>query len=135
MTRTKLVAIAFAALVVTVGTVAATPGNAPVDVGTDDQYDDQAEATGDDAEAPADAGNESAEPTDVPPANAGNGSAAEAVSDADRRGPPADLPAAVPDHVSAVHDLIRSFLGGDLDGSPGDAVSDATPDDGDADAA
>ena len=40
MIRTKLVAVVFAALLVTVGTVAAAPGNAPVNVGADDQYDD-----------------------------------------------------------------------------------------------
>jgi len=143
MTRTKLVAVAFAALVVTVGTVAAAPGNAPVDVGADDQYDDQA-AAGDDADADnesadggppadvppsdaedADADNESADdgpPADVPPSDAEDAGPAD-------RGPPADLPAQVPDHVSEIHDLIGSFLNGDLDGSPGDAVSDATPDD------
>ena len=124
MTRTKLVAVAFAALVVTVGTVAAAPGNAPVDVGADDQHGDQA-AAGEDA----DADNESADggpPADVPPSDAEDTESAD-------RGPPADLPAQVPDHVSEIHDLIGSFLGGDLDGSLGDAVSDATPDDSTSD--
>jgi hypothetical protein len=40
------------------------------------------------------------------------------------RGPPADLPASVPDHARAIHDLIRSMLGGDRNGAPGPAVSD-----------
>ena len=141
MTRTKLVAVAFAALLVTVGTVAAAPGNAPVDVGADDQYDDHADAAGENAaDAPADddeAANESnvGQPADAPvdddAADNADGAAPDtAAENADRRGPPADLPAQVPDHVSAIHDLIRSFLGGDHDGSLGESVSDATPDDG-----
>jgi hypothetical protein len=114
MTRTKLVAVAFAALLVTVGTVAAAPGDAPVDVGADDQYDDHADAADENA----------ADDDDAAP---------DAAEDADRRGPPADLPAQVPDHVGEIHDLIRSFL--DDDGGPlGDSVSDATPDDGDENA-
>jgi hypothetical protein len=122
MTRTKLVAVAFAALLVTVGTAAAAPGNAPVDVGADDQYDDHADAADENAADDDDAANESAD-----------GRPADAAEDADRRGPPADLPAQVPDHVGEIHDLIRSFLGGD-DGSLGESVSDATPDDGDENA-
>jgi hypothetical protein len=146
MIRTKLVAVAFAALLVTVGTVAAAPGNAPVDVGADDQYDDHAEQ----AEANGDAHNASdgdGQPADVPAEDAdGNATdgadtgaenrdgAADGAANADGQGPPADLPAQVPDHVTQIHDLIRSFVGGDGDGSLGDAVSDATPDDGSDDA-
>lgn len=142
MTRTKLVAVAFAALLVTVGTVAAAPGNAPVDVGADDQYDDHADAADENADG-TDASNESADgqPADAPRSDDTDGNAVDAEGNAadggdnradaaDRRGPPADLPAQVPDHVAEIHDLIRSFLRGDHDGSPGDAVSDATPDDG-----
>jgi hypothetical protein len=83
MTRTKLLAVALAVLLVAAGTAAAAPGNAPADR-TD---------SADDGDA----------------------------------GPPADLPAPVPDGVAAIHDLILSFIGGDLDGSLGNAVSDATP--------
>lgn len=143
MTRTKLVAVAFAALLVTVGTVAAAPGNAPVDVGADDQYDDHADAADENAaDAPEDddAANESDDrrPDDAPEddhAENADGAAPDAAAEnADRRGPPADLPAQVPDHVAEIHDLIRSFLGGDDDGSLGESVSDATPDDGDENA-
>jgi len=146
MTRTKLVAVAFAALLVTVGTVAAAPGNAPVDVGADDQYDDHADAADDNAaDAPDDDDDAANASDDGQPAddhaddNAGDDAddgadnadgAAAKNADADRRGPPADLPAQVPDHVATIHDLIRSFLSGDDDGSLGESVSDATPDDG-----
>ncbi|WP_049934790.1 hypothetical protein [Haloplanus natans] len=141
MTRTKLVAVAFAALLVTVGTVAAAPGNAPVDVGADDQYDDHADAAADNADDASEdddaAANESndGQPADAAADNADGAAPDAAAESADRRGPPADLPAQVPDHVSAIHDLIRSFLGGDHDGSLGESVSDATPDDGGENAA
>jgi hypothetical protein len=35
------------------------------------------------------------------------------------------MPAGVPDHVAEIHDTIRTFLSGDLDGPLGPAVSDA----------
>jgi hypothetical protein len=56
----------------------------------------------------------------------GNSDAAAGVdADASTRGPPVDLPAQVPDHVSQVHDLVRSFLSGDDDGGNlGDVVGD-----------
>ena len=134
MTRTKFVAVVFAALLVTVGTVAAAPGNAPVDVGTNDQYDDHAErgeenaagAHGATGGRPANASaDDAAENADDGPTGAANADA----SNADRRGPPASLPAQVPDHASRIHDLVGSFLSGALDGALGDAVSGATPDD------
>ncbi|MFB6195541.1 MAG: hypothetical protein ABEI80_05175 [Haloplanus sp.] len=130
MIRTKLVAVAVAALLVTVGTVAAAPGAAPVTVGADDQYDDnaaQAEgAQADGADGAARDGGSANDTDDAggPPANVpANGDDASAAE----RGPPADLPAQVPDHVAAIHDLIGSFLRGDLSGSLGDAVSGVTP--------
>jgi len=130
MTRTKLVAVVFAALLVTVGTVAAAPGNAAVNVGADDQYDDHAEQADENAEDGAD------NRDDAGADNAADESAAGAsnAENADRRGPPADLPAQVPDHVAQIHDLVRSFLSGDHDGSLGESVSDVTPDDESADA-
>lgn len=143
MIRTKLVAVAVAALLVTVGTVAAAPGNAPVDVGADDQYDDHAEQAEENADA-HDASDGDGQPADVPAddadGNATDGAedrddaAADGAANADGQGPPADLPAQVPDHVTQIHDLIRSFVGGDGDGSLGGSVSDATPDDGSDDA-
>jgi hypothetical protein len=54
MTRTNLIAVVFAALLVTVGTAAAAPGNAPVGVGGDDRP----------AQANNTAANESASDTD-----------------------------------------------------------------------
>jgi len=133
MLRTTLVAVAFAALLVTAGTVAAAPGNAPVDVGADDQYDDHAEDA-EDGNAD-DAANDSADgqPADAPVSDGADGaadsadSADESAADTDRRGPPADLPGPVPDHVAEIHDAIGSFLTGDLGGSLGDAVSGSTP--------
>jgi hypothetical protein len=112
-----------------------------VDVGADDQYDDhaeQAEANGD-AHNASDGDGQSADvPADDADGNATDGAdtGAENRDDAaaDGQGPPADLPAQVPDHVTQIHDLIRSFVGGDGDGSLGDSVSDATPDDGSDDA-
>ncbi|MFB6142882.1 MAG: hypothetical protein ABEJ30_06015, partial [Halorientalis sp.] len=71
MRTTVLLAAGMAALVLFTGTVAALPGNAPVDVGAND-------AAADDAGRQA--------------AAADGGGAAEA----DDRGPPASLPAPVP---------------------------------------
>ncbi|MFB6255705.1 MAG: hypothetical protein ABEH58_03090, partial [Haloplanus sp.] len=104
MTRTTLVAVAFAALLATAGTVAAAPGNAPVDAGADNQYDDHAGAAGGNVDdAPADDDGTANASGDVP----ANGAAPDATAEnADRRGPPADLPALVPDHVSTIHGLI-----------------------------
>jgi len=136
MIRTKLVTVALAVLLVTVGTVAAAPGNAPVDVGADDQYDDHAEQAEENADDEHDADENATDDadenaTDDGPANAAENrddAAADGVANADGQGPPADMPAQVPDHVSQIHDLIQSFLGGDHDGSLGGSVSDATPD-------
>lgn len=107
MKRITLVAAGLAALVVTAGTAAALPGNAPVDAGAN--ANDAADSAG---------GN----------ADARDGSPAGASEQADR-GPPVDLPEQVPDHVSRIHDLIRKHLSGDLAGSLGEAISDVTPSD------
>ncbi|MEF8855853.1 MAG: hypothetical protein V5A16_00375 [Haloplanus sp.] len=132
MIRTKLVAVVFAALLVTVGTVAAAPGNAPVDVGADDQYDDHAAEENDDHANASDSDGQpadvSADDADENASDAADSAANADASNAERRGPPTDLPAQVPDHVTRIHDLIRSFLDGDRDGSLGDSVSDTTPD-------
>ncbi|WP_049924502.1 hypothetical protein [Halopiger djelfimassiliensis] len=105
MKRPTLIAIGCAVLIATTGLAAAAPGNAPasVDAGADD-IDQRA----------ADPGKQG-----------GNGIAD--VDERDGQGPTVDLPEQVPDHVSAVHERISSFLSGTLDGSLGDAVSEVTP--------
>ena len=110
MKSTTLLAVALAALLAFAGTAAAFPGNAPVDTGANDAADN----TDHRPDAAANA------------SERGHGAAA-----ADKRGPPTDMPSQVPDHVATIHDLIRQFVGGDLDGSLGEAISDVTPaDDG-----
>lgn len=114
-----IAAVALAALLVSAGAAAAMPGNAP-----DHAADEQASDHTDDGAA-----NETATDSDERA-----GPPADAAADADRRGPPADLPGPVPDHVATIHDLFRSFLGGDMSGSElGSAVGDATPDNESAD--
>ncbi len=70
-----------------------------------------------------------AAPVDTPNDAPDEPNASDQPAPADVDGPPTDLPDAVPDFVAEIHDLIRQFLGGDLDGSLGDAVSNVTPDD------
>jgi len=41
-------------------------------------------------------------------------------------GPPTDLPSQAVDQVSAIHDVIRSWLTGGSDGNPGEDVRSAT---------
>lgn len=98
MNRTTLIAAVFALLVVTTGVAAAVPGNAPVD----------ADENGTDERTQ-------------------NGVADRDAGDRDGLGPDVSLPDQVPEHVSAIHDRIASFLDGDLAGSLGDAISDLTP--------
>ena len=76
--------------------------------------DDESEDEGSEDESDADDGDGSA-----PAEAAAGGPPADA-----QRGPIASLPAQVPDHVSAIHELVGSFLSGDS-GTPGPAVSDA----------
>lgn len=107
MTPRKLIAIALIALVATAGLAVAAPpdhaaaGNAPADAPDDDHADDNAT---DDADDNADEGDE----------NADEHAAAASNAQADR-GPPADMPGPVPDHVGEIHDLIRGFLDGSVD--------------------
>lgn len=114
MKRITLVAAGLAALVLTAGTAAALPGNAPVDAGAN--ANDAADGDGRDVDR---AGGS---------ADAREGGPAGASEQADR-GPPVDLPAQVPDHVSQIHDLIREHLSGNLAGSLGEAINDVTPSD------
>lgn len=115
----KTIAGAVLALLVVTGTAAALPGAAPA------QADEHAN---DDAAAAA---AENADDADADNASDANARA----DDAERRGPPADLPDQVPDFVGEVHDLIGQKLAGDLTGSLGEQISAVTPgDDGDENA-
>lgn len=116
MNRTTLIAVACALLVVTTG-IAAAVGNAPAPTNADDNA------------------NERHDNADERHDRSGNGTAA-ANDEADERnggGPNVELPDQVPDHVSAIHDQISSFLDGDLEGPLGDAVSEVTPGDDEPD--
>lgn len=110
--KLKLIAvIATVALLVTTGAALAAPGNAPDDAGA---------ATVDDgtsADEAAENGSAAAENRDE------NGSAA---ADEHAQGPPDNLPEPVPDHVGQIHDLVRQFLNGSLEGSLGEAISDGS---------
>jgi hypothetical protein len=121
----RLAAVGLAVLLVTAGLTAATPAapaehrttNAP---GVAPDRDASDGGTSDDSVGPAGA----AGPVDA--SNRADAAGGPERGDAERdetRGPPSDLPAAVPDHVAAIHDTIRSFLSGVLDGSLGRAVS------------
>ena len=120
MSLKRYAAMLLAALVVTAGTagaVAAAPGsgNAPDDAGPNENAND---AATDDADG------DSAESTDNADASdEGNASAAD-----EQRGPPADMPEQVPDHVGEIHSLINQFIDGSVS-DLGSAVSDVTPDD------
>lgn len=117
-----------ALLVVAAGAAAAVPasGVASDEAQADDhaqandhaQTDDHAQANEDDAAG----GAEDARADDHAQAN----DRAQAADDR-AGGPPVDLPAQVPDHVHRIHELIRSFIGGTLDGSLGEAISAVTP--------
>lgn len=113
MKLTKTAGVLLAVLLVATAGVAAMPGNAPADSQAgqaDDNYDDGANASN----APADAGPEMND-SETDEANAENAD--------DRRGPPTDMPAQVPDHVSQIHDLVNQYLDGDID-NLGEHISD-----------
>jgi hypothetical protein len=139
MNRHTFAAIALAALLVSAGAVAAAPGNAPTDAGSnasDDGHASDAGASHRDDAGPADASAGGANASDdggdagtnasaTGHAGAGDGNASAtgaAASSADAKGPVGTLPEQVPDHVSSVHDLVREFLSGDLGGSLGEAI-------------
>lgn len=102
--RLTHVAGAVLAVLVLTGSAAALPANAPVQA-TDDAADEADGAATTDADS------------------------ADARADRTTRGPPSDLPAAVPDFVGDVHDAIGRSLAGDGEGSLGGTISDLTPDD------
>jgi len=98
MNRTKLLAVALAALVVATGAAAATPGSTgTADNGGTTSAADASERAGSNAEGAGAAGQD---------------------------GPPEDLPSTVPDFVSDIHGLVSQFIDGSLD-SLGPSVSDA----------
>mgnify|MGYP006294165479 CR=1 FL=1 len=103
MNLTKTAGVLLAVLLVATAGVAALPGNAPADSQAgqaDDTYDDSNAS-----DAPADAG---------PGMN--DSETGENASNADdRQGPPTDMPAQVPDHVSQIHELVHQYLDGDID--------------------
>ena len=115
--KLELAAVAVSLLLVGTGAAMAMPGNAPADA----PADDRSQADESDEEAAENASERRGPPADVPAA---------ADEDEVSQGPPADLPAQVPDFVSDVHDAIRNHEGG-ADADPlGDLVSSLTPGDG-----
>lgn len=134
--------IALVALLVTTGAAAATPGDASDDVGADGSDHGPSDA-GDSSSADAagsDHGPDDAEPDGNASENATAAidqasTGAEALGDEDASaaagvassagdaGPPEEMPGPVPDHVTQIHDTIRQFLNGGIDGSLGKAIS------------
>jgi hypothetical protein len=116
MNAKRTVAVALAALLVSTGAVAATPAGQAIG---------NAAETAADAEAEAGAPNERAGPnaSENADVNATAATAGAASDSQNERGPPEDLPAQVPDHVSEIHDTIDSFLSGELERSLGEALS------------
>ncbi|SEQ69339.1 hypothetical protein [Natrinema salaciae] len=113
MKRTTLIAVALAVLIAATGFAAAAPGNAPVsvDTGADSTDEQHTNERGDDERSE-------------------NGAAVGSAADErDGQGPTVDLPDQAPDHVSAIHERISSFLSGDLEGSLGNAIGEVTPGD------
>lgn len=118
------IALIVAALTLSAGAAAAMPGNASTDAASaGNGAADAEESAAQDAETSESDANK-AEANETDGENAANASEA--------RGPPADMPAQVPDHVSQIHDLIGQFLAGDLTGSLGEAVSDVAGNDSEA---
>ena len=115
--KLELAAVAVSLLLVGTGAAMAMPGNAPADA----PADDRSQADESDEEAAENASERRGPPADVPAA---------ADEENASQGPPVDLPAQVPDFVSDVHDAIRNHEGG-ADADPlGDLVSSLTPGDG-----
>jgi len=130
MKLTKIASVLLAVLLVASAGAAAMPGNAPADSQAG-QADDHSDSAGDGASA--------ANASDQRPDDAGSAGMADNDSDAgaaaadDKRGPPTDMPAQVPDFVTEVHELINQKLDGTLQ-NLGEALSAATPgDDADTD--
>lgn len=90
------------------------PASDDADENATEMADDHS-VVNDDEFAPGAAADEASE-------SAGAADAADAAANA--AGPAVDLPEQVPDHVSAIHDMVADFLSGDLEGPLGPAVSD-----------
>lgn len=108
MKRTTIVAAGLALLVLGAGAVAAQPSS-PADV---QHPESPADAPAVDDPVAQNASAENRTDEEVKDEN----------EDAERAGPPVDMPSQVPDHVSEIHALIGQFVEGDLDGSLGDAI-------------
>lgn len=119
-----LVAALLAALIITAGaagTIAATPGNAPDDAGS--QGDDHAANESENSDTSDDQMNETARNhSEDDPQNASDRANESAAAAQEERGPPVDMPANVPDHVRQIHAAIRSHLTDNFD-SLGSAIS------------
>ncbi|MFT4881521.1 MAG: hypothetical protein ACI9CA_001153 [Natronomonas sp.] len=123
MTPTKTLGVLLALLVVATGAAAAMPGNAPVDA--PDRADNQtADAEAEAAQAEP---NETAGERGLADRERGAGGPPGAAGE---RGPPTDMPGAVPDFVSEVHATVQDHLGGAVE-DLGAAISGSTPDDAD----
>lgn len=120
MAPTKTLGVLLALLVVATGAAAAMPGNAPTDA--PDRADNQTA----DAEAEA-AQAESNETADErAPADREREAGGPPEEVAGERGPPTDMPGAVPDFVSEIHATVQDHLGGAVE-DLGAAVSGITP--------
>lgn len=119
----RLAAFALVALVVVNGAAAVVPGHMSAGAGNDapiepDEHADDEAAAGD---APGRNANGARDANRGPGTNGSAGA---------KRGPSADVPARAPDHVREIHDAVRRFLPGDLDGSLGAVVRDVVGSDG-----
>lgn len=152
MNARKLLTLAVAATVLVGGLAAAgaaTPTdaqaseNAPDDPSENANDDaDDADDSSDDADERDDADEnasdadenasdvEAADAADAADGDAADGNQSEGAAAGDQ-GPPSDMPAPVPDHVSQIHEEINSFLDGEID-NLGHALSDLLGNDGDS---
>lgn len=149
MKRTALAAIGLAVLLVTAGLATAAPGTTTTPADGPNEHANDAAQAGDDnadhADENATDGHEKADDPETAEANESEQSDCTCSDDANesavdenatqareenaeaneaRQGPPTEMPANVPDHVSEIHVLIQDYLGGDLSGSLGSAISD-----------
>lgn len=156
-TNLTLIAVGLAALLLVAGTAAAIPsqaaGQAQEHNGAGGHPADAAQHAGDDD--PGDETTEAGRPVDDPEEAASNETDVEPDGESspdqnrerarnrtrtqnqgmgdepgEAEGPPVDMPAQTPDHVTQIHETIRSFLAGDLDGSLGQAIAGFVPADG-----
>lgn len=145
MNAHKLIAVVMAVLLLTAGAAAATPGESPTNDGTETADEHQPTETGDDAtDEDENATDADENATDADVAADDNETDADVAADAEddesderdenaSEGPPTDMPEQVPDHVTAIHQLIRDKLNGDLGNTTlGEAISGVVGGNGDA---